>query len=69
MIKNIKIRGIILVILIILVGIAGIGNPSTNAMNIKITDKNDHIATFGAGCFWCVEAVFLNLKGVSKVVS
>jgi peptide-methionine (S)-S-oxide reductase len=27
------------------------------------------IATFGAGCFWCTEAVFLNVKGVSKVVS
>lgn len=27
------------------------------------------LATFGAGCFWCTEAVFLNVKGVSKVVS
>ena len=27
------------------------------------------IATLGGGCFWCVEAVFLQLKGVDKVVS
>lgn len=25
--------------------------------------------TFGAGCFWCTEAVFLSVKGVTKVVS
>ncbi|NJB70346.1 peptide-methionine (S)-S-oxide reductase [Saonia flava] len=27
------------------------------------------LATVGGGCFWCVEAVFNQLKGVEKVVS
>lgn len=26
-------------------------------------------ATLGGGCFWCVEAVYLRMKGVHKVVS
>jgi peptide-methionine (S)-S-oxide reductase len=31
--------------------------------------KDLQVATFGAGCFWCTEAVFLNVNGVTKVVS
>lgn len=31
--------------------------------------NNIEIATFGAGCFWCVEAIFSNLRGVVSVKS
>ena len=27
------------------------------------------VATLGGGCFWCLEAVYLELRGVEKVVS
>ena len=30
---------------------------------------NADTATFGAGCFWCVEAIFQDLKGVESVIS
>ncbi len=31
--------------------------------------NSEEMATLGGGCFWCVEAVFLEIKGVKKVIS
>jgi|TARA_B100001964_G_C14012817_1_gene500150 peptide-methionine (S)-S-oxide reductase len=36
--------------------------PQENSSKMKT-------ATFGAGCFWCVEAVYERLEGVGKVIS
>lgn len=38
--------------------------PKNNAMN-----TSSELATFGAGCFWCVEAVLEQLPGVLDVAS
>ena len=40
---------------------------TAQAQNKKNMNQKEETATFGAGCFWCTEAVFLDVKGVSKV--
>jgi peptide-methionine (S)-S-oxide reductase len=37
------------------------------SVNTYSMDSNKETATLGGGCFWCTEAVYLNLRGVEKV--
>jgi peptide-methionine (S)-S-oxide reductase len=43
---------------------------ATNAISyIQMETMKQDTITLGAGCFWCVEAIFQELDGVSEVVS
>ncbi|HEX8558401.1 MAG TPA: peptide-methionine (S)-S-oxide reductase MsrA [Pyrinomonadaceae bacterium] len=33
------------------------------------TERSGELATLGGGCFWCLEAVYKELRGVERVVS
>ncbi|MBL7864046.1 MAG: peptide-methionine (S)-S-oxide reductase, partial [Cyclobacteriaceae bacterium] len=58
-------KTIILLAFIALSGAAAAQSSTKQPMN----SSNLQLATFGNGCFWCTEAVFLDVKGVTKVVS
>jgi len=45
-------------------------SKGTNTLPLPVSSSNDQdTATFGAGCFWCIETQFAMLKGVESVES
>jgi peptide-methionine (S)-S-oxide reductase len=40
-----------------------------NDTTTPIDTTGQVLATFGSGCFWCTEAIFQNVEGVTRVVS
>lgn len=43
--------------------------PKSTKSDLMEQKDNMETATFAGGCFWCTEAVFLELEGVKSVVS
>jgi peptide-methionine (S)-S-oxide reductase len=42
---------------------------TTLTMNLSAQNRESETITLGAGCFWCTEAVFDQLKGIESITS
>ena len=59
-----------LFICLLFISSVSFANPerASNNNDMESITKLD-TAVFGGGCFWCIEAVFEQIKGVEKVIS
>lgn len=62
-------RLIAIIAVILSFGLSPTQAQQKNTMENKQNPENLEQATFGAGCFWCVEAIFEEVKGVKSVVA
>ncbi len=65
--KNNQLLSIILILLF--ATSVAIGQKNAHKEKQMENNENLELATFGSGCFWCVEAIFQRVNGVEKVVS
>lgn len=59
----------VVLLLIASVASAQSGMRTPAASNTSAETKPETVATLAGGCFWCTEAVFERMKGVTEVVS
>jgi peptide-methionine (S)-S-oxide reductase len=62
-------------ITLFIIALTGCNQSSSQNQNVKKDNMNQvnnsklEKATFGSGCFWCTEAIFERVKGVTSVAS
>ena len=50
-------------------GSATVFGQKSTTPEVKTTTNSVEVATYGGGCFWCVEAIFQRINGVKSVTS
>ncbi len=64
-----KLTAILIFTLCLALPAAGATNFQAQTMKDTLPEVQLEKATLGGGCFWCVEAIYLDVKGVKSVVS
>lgn len=54
---------------LIIIILLSVGSVSAQKISNKMKNNTFETATLGAGCFWCVEAIFERVNGVEEVLS
>lgn len=62
-------QAIFIIIISIFVTAQACGQKKSKDQTKMTNNSRLELATFGAGCFWCVEAIFQRIEGVDTVVS
>ncbi len=55
------------ILLVITISLGIVGYSFSQNRHLKSKEMKTETATFGAGCFWCTEAIFDRIEGVIKV--
>lgn len=69
--KNFKTTGLLLgtIVLAIFLGFSEVQKNQEYIDTVSNISQDDEVAYFASGCFWCVEAIFESVEGVSEAVS